>query len=108
MLPTRAVFSNIIDNAIKFTPEKGEIAIKLYRQDEWVEISILNDSYHLPKTDPAQIFEPFYRSEDPPIAGYGLGLAIAKKIVELHKGTIEAQHQADSFEILIRFPVRAS
>jgi len=98
-------FSNIIDNAIKFTPENGGVEIKLQTARGWVDIKTINDSNTLFKTDLDQIFEPFYRVKDTPDAGYGLGLAIAKKIIEMHGGTIGACNPKNYFEIRVRFPV---
>ena len=98
-------FSNIIDNAIKFTPENGGVVIKLQTARGWVDVKTINDSNSLSKTDLDQIFKPFYRVKDTPDAGYGLGLAIVKKIIEMHDGTIDACNPKNCFEIRVRFPV---
>ncbi len=97
-------FSNIIDNAIKFTPENGGVVIKLQTERGWVDIKTINDSNPLSKTDLDQIFKPFYRVKDTPDTGYGLGLAIVKKIIEMHGGTIDACNPENCFEIRVRFP----
>ena len=98
-------FSNIIDNAIKFTPVNGCVVIKLQTEMGWVDIKTINDSDPLSKTDLDQIFKPFYRVKNTPDAGYGLGLAIVKKVIEMHGGTIDACNPKNCFEIRVRFPV---
>jgi len=85
------VFSNLLSNAIHYTPEKGKIAISVSERikDVYIEISdngIGIASEHLPR-----IFERFYRANKDrsrKFGGTGLGLAIAKHIVKAHKGTI--------------------
>jgi len=100
------VLSNLIDNAIKFTPEKGTVIIKtqlllktkkrLEYQDinsklNYVKITISDNGPGILKKDLKRIFEKFERSTAPTkIRGIGLGLTIAKTIVELHKGKIWA------------------
>ena len=98
-------FSNIIDNAIKFTPVNGCVVIKLQTEMGWVDIKTINNSNPVSKTDLDQIFKPFYRVKNTPDAGYGLGLAIVKKIIEMHGGTIDACNPKNCFEIRVRFPV---
>ena len=100
--------SNIIDNALKFTPENGDVAIKLRADGGWVDIKFINDSNAISKTDLDRIFEPFYRVKDTPASGYGLGLAITKRIIKMHAGTIDARNQSDNFEIHIRLPVKST
>jgi two-component system sensor histidine kinase CpxA len=97
-------FSNIIDNAIKFTPENGCVLIKLHLAKDGIHFKTTNDTRTLHRADLDQIFEPFYRTKNTPAAGYGLGLAIAKKIIDMHKGTIVARHRSGNFEIRIHFP----
>jgi two-component system sensor histidine kinase CpxA len=98
-------FSNIIDNAIKFTPENGDVVIKLQAERGWIDIKTINNTNTLSKTDLNRIFEPFYRVKDTPDDGYGLGLAMAKKIIEMHGGTIGAFNPKNYFEIRVRFPM---
>jgi signal transduction histidine kinase len=74
------------------------------RHNGYTTISITNTFNALPKEDLTWIFEPFNRSERSPVAGYGLGLAITKKIIEKHGGQIEAFNSMEGFEIRIRLP----
>ena len=85
-----SVFSNILDNAVKFTPEDGSISIEMLTDDDMLVVSVTNTFDPLPESDRLNLFEPFYRTEGNRVEGSGLGLAIAKKIIEKHGGSIEA------------------
>ena len=82
---------NLLDNAVKFTPEKGHIAITLRRQPSAAQFTIADSGSGIPAADLPHIFEPFYRadrSRTRSAGGLGLGLAIAHEIVQLHSGSI--------------------
>jgi len=84
------VIQNLMDNAIKFTPETGQVIIAMSSDDKDVFISIKDSGPGIPEDQQAYIFERFKKAEankDSSI-GAGLGLAIAKKIVEIHESTI--------------------
>jgi signal transduction histidine kinase len=79
---------NVIDNAIKYTPEKGEISIEL-QKDHQAIITIKDSGKGIAEKDLPHIFDRFYRgSASDKVFGAGLGLAITKSIVTLHSGTI--------------------
>jgi signal transduction histidine kinase len=100
--------SNILDNAVKFTPEHGEVTIKAYTEKGWLVISLTNSFETLSKSALTRIFEPFYRTEQSRAGGSGLGLAIAKKIVERHDGTIKAKNSKKGLQITIKLPSASS
>jgi two-component system sensor histidine kinase CpxA len=100
--------SNILDNAVKFTPEHGEVAIKAYTEKGWLVISLTNSFETLSKSALIRIFEPFYRTEQSRAGGSGLGLAIAKKIIERHGGTISAMNSKRGLQIQICLPAAPS
>jgi hypothetical protein len=85
------VWSNLIGNAIKYTPEAGRIIVSgQYRNNE-VEISVQDTGVGIPAKDLPYVFDKFYRvttAETKKIKGTGLGLAIVKSIVEAHNGRI--------------------
>lgn len=88
------VFLNLISNAIKFTPTHSKIEINLEQRNHFVCIEIKNYGSYIAPEIQTKIFEPFFRTEEhEPIEGYGLGLSIAKYLVELHKGTIKIDSQ---------------
>ena len=86
------VLNNLITNAIKFTPPGGTITVRSRRYDATsVMISVADTGYGIPHEDQQHVFERFYQSnhtQQSKMGGYGLGLSIAKLIVEQHGGTI--------------------
>jgi len=98
-------FSNIFDNAAKFSPEKGEISITFNGDRDAIRISITNTFEEMPEEDLARIFEPFYRSNTSNAAGSGLGLSIAAKIIRKHGGNISAANSNNGLEINVSLPL---
>lgn len=95
-------FLNVLDNAIKFAPEKGNIKVKTYSENGFPCASITNSYRELAEKDLNKIFEPFHRAGRANTAGSGLGLAITKRIIEKHGGSIEALNSAEGFEIRMK------
>ncbi len=82
------VFANLIDNAIKYSPEGSTIRIKVSDFGDRVVVSIADEGIGIPDKYKRRIFERFERGCKEGIKGTGLGLAIAKRIVEIHNGRI--------------------
>lgn len=85
---------NLIDNAIRYTPESGKIEIALIRGENTAVIEIRDNGVGIPREDLPHIFKRFYRVQKDrsrKTGGSGLGLAICKLIVEAHRGQIEAE-----------------
>lgn len=85
------VFQNLIGNAIKYTPENGQVTVRAYVQDDELRIQVTDTGSGIPTADQPRIFEKFYRVRGEhvkSIKGTGLGLAITKGIVEKHEGQI--------------------
>jgi signal transduction histidine kinase len=82
------VFGNLIGNAIKFTPEGGAIRIAAERAEHDVVFSVSDTGPGIPKEMQQKIFKPFWRPREAEGNGAGLGLAIARGIVEAHRGRI--------------------
>jgi len=85
------VLTNLLTNAIKFTPEKGVITLKLTEEDAHIQVEVMDTGIGIPPEDLPRIFEEFYRGRNIETEGAGLGLAIAKRIVEGHGGAIRAE-----------------
>lgn len=84
----------ILDNAIQFTPEEGHIQVRGYEQDGQVIINIIDDGIGIDKKDLSHIFERFFRVDKAATErGFGLGLPIAKTVVDLHGGEIEVESE---------------
>jgi signal transduction histidine kinase len=85
------LLSNLVANAIKFTPEEGVVEVRVGRRNGSCQISVRDTGIGIPKADREHLFERFYRASSATergITGTGLGLAISKAIAESHDGTI--------------------
>lgn len=85
------VWTNLIHNSIKFTPAGGQVRVRLYPGERVIDVEITDTGIGIANDDQAYIFERFFkadRSRERAQGGNGLGLAIAKKIVDLHHGNI--------------------
>ncbi len=90
------VFLNLIDNALKYSPQDAPIDIKAALIQDKIKIEIKDQGFGIPEGDLTRIFDKFYRVERPQqITGTGLGLSICKGIVEAHNGEIVAQNNLD-------------
>jgi signal transduction histidine kinase len=97
--------SNILDNAAKFSPENGNIRIRMSPVNALFNICVANTYDTLPEQDLEKIFEPFYRSQKTNASGTGLGLSIAAKIIQKHGGRVKASNSSDGLEICVEVPV---
>lgn len=93
----QSVITNLLDNAIKFTPERGRVCISVRQRNEELVISVSDSGMGIPKESLTKIFNRFYRVHRPgrQIPGTGLGLAIIKKIVTMHGGRIGVESEID-------------
>jgi two-component system, OmpR family, phosphate regulon sensor histidine kinase PhoR len=91
------VFSNLISNAIRYTPEGGSMTLSGGVEKDYVRISVKDTGFGIGKEDQDRIFERFYRVKNDQtrfITGTGLGLAIVKSIVDAHNGMIKVESEA--------------
>ena len=102
-------FSNIMDNAIKNSPEGDEIKIIGRNVDnKVVEVKIVDNGAGIPPEQLPYLFERFYQSGGVR-SGFGLGLAIAREIIGAHGGTIDVKSEpGEGAEFVIRLPARAA
>jgi two-component system OmpR family sensor kinase len=84
---------NLIDNALKYTPPGGYVTISLYRDQNWVRISVEDTGIGIPPEVLPHIFDRFYRAQREGRKGVGLGLSIARWIAEAHGGHLEVESQ---------------
>jgi len=104
------VIYNLVDNAVKFTPENGWINISLHRINDSLEFKIKNSGSVINGEDLPHIFEKFYKSDKSRSNqkdSLGLGLYICKTIVELHGGEIYANSNTDFTEFAVVLPINS-
>jgi PAS domain S-box-containing protein len=101
--------TNLVDNAIKYTPPDGFVTVSVQEQDTAMVVSVKDSGIGIAAADQARLFERFYRvkrRETVDIKGTGLGLAIVKSIAEWHRGRVWVESQIGegaTFYVLIPF-----
>jgi two-component system phosphate regulon sensor histidine kinase PhoR len=101
------VFTNLIDNSLKYNRDQPEITFAARHEGDGILISIQDNGIGIPASKCKMIFEKFERLEDQSSRdqkGFGLGLAYVKRIIELHKGTIQLDghvHQGSRFNLFL-------
>ena len=102
--------SILLDNAMKYSPENGTVDLTLEKAGRNARLSVKNDAQTMEKGNADRLFERFTRedrSRHSGSGGFGLGLAIAKAVVEAHKGTIHAQSEdGASLTVTAELPLR--
>ena len=104
----REMAFNLIDNAVKYTPEGGKISVSVEHTADGVCLQVADNGIGIPAQHQAHVFERFYRvdkSRSRATGGTGLGLAIAKEIVELHGGKIKARSENEIIEFEVILPL---
>jgi PAS domain S-box-containing protein len=103
------VFTNLITNAIKYSPRDGRISLSATLENEYVAVTVRDTGFGIPEEDIDEIFTRFYRVKDSntrEIHGTGLGLAIVKSIVDAHHGRIKVASklgQGAAFTVLLPY-----
>ena len=102
----KRLFTNLLDNAIKYTI-KGTITITLMPHKDQAVVAINDTGIGIPEAQQDKIFDRFYRTDESRSEqGYGLGLSIAKKIMDVHQGTITVKSEPNKgTTMLLSFPL---
>jgi two-component system, OmpR family, sensor kinase len=98
----------LLDNAIKYTPQGGSVAVRVEERDGWAALEVSDTGTGIPENELPLIFERFHRA-DPSRAegGAGLGLSIARQIVRAHGGKIEVESEpGEGSTFVLRIPQR--
>ncbi len=96
---------NLLDNAIRYTPEGGGIEVALEPREDSVLLRLGDSGPGIPETEHTLIFERFYRLAGQEIAGSGLGLSIVRRIAELHHADLRLGHsRLGGLEVQVQFP----
>lgn len=102
--------ANLVDNAIKYTPENGRVAVHLDGDHQNAFISVADTGIGIPDDEVGRIFERFYRvdkTRDRETGGTGLGLSITHSTIMMHNGSIKVNSkEEEGTTILVRIPIR--
>ena len=102
----KQVWINLFDNAIKFSPEYGLLEVSITNGDSSVSVAISNIGDPIPEASMDKIFNKFYQADESHAAeGNGVGLAIVRKVVELHHGRVFARCKDGVTTFTVRLPV---
>ena len=102
------VFDNVLRNAVSYSAPGGEVEIWAAERAGWAEIAIRNQGLEIPEQELTNIFQKFYRldqARSTRTGGAGLGLAIARELVERHGGSIRAERDGKRTSFVIRLPL---
>ena len=102
------VMQNLIDNAMKYTPDGGKIIIKTCKSDHDVEVTVSDTGVGIPENEREQIFGRYYKANNFTVIknSTGLGLAIVKKILDLHNSSLDLQTKVNiGSSFIFRLPV---
>ena len=106
------VLDNLISNALKFTPASGRVSVRVSRTGRDAVVEVADTGVGIPAEEQDRLFERFFRSSnatEQAIPGTGLGLTIAKTIVERHEGSIEIESaEGKGTTVRVRLPLGAA
>ncbi|MBF0328359.1 MAG: hypothetical protein HQL10_04315 [Nitrospirae bacterium] len=106
----KQIMFNLLSNAVKFTPEGGSVTVKAERLDDFIEISVTDTGIGIKSEDMHKLFQEFSQLESPyhkKYEGTGLGLALTKKLIELHGGTIRLESEYCKGSVfVVKLPLR--
>lgn len=103
----KQVWINIIDNAIKFSPVGGEIGISIVQTPEAITVSIKNNGPEISAENQKRIFNKYWQGDTSHSSeGTGIGLSIARRITELHKGSISIHSSAEETVFSVELPIK--
>ncbi len=102
----KQVWINLMDNAVKFAPVYGTVSVDIKQTNDTLCVSIGNTGNDIPKEKINQIFRKFYQADESHSSqGNGIGLAIVKKIVDLHQGNIEVKSENGMTVFTVYLPI---
>jgi two-component system heavy metal sensor histidine kinase CusS len=103
----RRALSNLVSNALEHADAESEVELRAYRSDEYVAVEVTNTGHTIPPEHIGKIFDRFYRinpARQGSAKNMGLGLAIVRSIMELHRGRVDVVSRAGSTTFTLYFP----
>ena len=101
----KQVWVNLLDNAIKFSPEGQTVEISAKEEGSTLAVSISNTGSYIPQNQQEAIFRKFYQADHShSTEGNGIGLAVVKRVVELHSGTVRVESEPTYTKFLVTLP----
>jgi len=104
------VFTNLVDNALKFTPEGGRVTLSVKQVGDEIELSVTDTGSGVPKEALLRLFDRFYQVDQSRAGGSGhgtgLGLAIAKEIIQAHGGRIGVRSEGQGVTFMVHLPLK--
>lgn len=105
----QAALVNLVGNAIKYTPEQGQVVLRCSADDRWIRIDVEDNGPGIPEDEQSKVFEKFFRgasTRESDERGNGLGLAFAREIARLHGGDVELNSVVGEGSVFtLRLPV---
>lgn len=102
----KQVWINLLDNAVKFSPAGGTVTVRIVQMQRDVTVSITNSGNEISAEDRERIFNKFYQADKSHAAeGNGIGLAIAKQVTQLHRGSITAENGDGTVTFRVSLPI---
>jgi len=99
---------NLLDNAVKYTPPGGEIAVQLRGRNGDARLTVRDNGIGIPAKDQPHVFDRFYRvdkARSRALGGAGLGLSIARQIAQAHGGTVSVESGAQGSVFTVELPM---
>jgi signal transduction histidine kinase len=106
------VFTNLVSNAINYSPDGGEVLVKLVPQPDYLEVRVSDTGVGIDPEEIGKIFDKFYRVKNPrtrQVIGTGLGLAIVKGVIDAHRGSVSVESRLGAGTTFkVRLPAASS
>jgi len=103
------IYSNLVENAVKYSRDGGEVRVRVWRDGMYVGVSVRDRGIGISPEDCGKIFDEFYRArteETAAIPGTGLGLSLVRRLTELHEGTVSVSSELGTgSEFTVRLPL---
>ncbi len=102
-------FSNLLDNAMKYTPTGGQIGLYLKKMGDWAVVTVTDSGPGIPTTDCERVLERFVRLDSArSLPGNGLGLSLVKAVAQLHSATLALDDNLPGLKVTLAFPLKPS